>query len=216
MRLTILLLIRLAALAPLHAGLVNGDFEPGSNGAWTESSTHFGTVICDVPTCGTNSGQQGPHTGAFWALFGGVNPPDGQPEDASISQSFVFPSLPGFLNFWFWIGNRQGTVSDFLKVLVDSTPLFQASPVTPGFSNYEKVTLSLAAFSNGGTHTLAFVFHSGVGSENVVMSVDDVSVTTTPEPASWWLMAAGLVLMLIVALLRPRLRTAPDSYPIGA
>lgn len=210
MRSAILLFLSLAAVAPLHAGLVNGDFEQGSNGAWTESSTHFGTVICDVGTCGTNNGQQGPHTGSFWALFGGVNPPDGQPEDASISQSFVFPSTPAFLNFWFWIGNRQGTVTDVFKVLVDSVPLFQATPVTPGFSNYEKVSLSLAPFSDGGTHTLSFVFHSGVGSENVVMSLDDVSVNTTPEPASWWLMFAGILMILIPASVRRRQRTARD------
>jgi hypothetical protein len=186
----------LASVLPLRAALVNGDFEQGSNGSWVESSTHFGTVICDVGVCGTNSGQQGPHSGSWWALFGGTNPPDNTPEDSSISQQFAFPTVPGFLDFWFWIGNRQGTLNDSFKVLVDASTIFQVTPLTPDFFSYNKVSLNIAPFSDGAMHTLAFVFHSDVGSENVVMSLDDVSVRTSPEPATWCLMAAGLMFVL--------------------
>ena len=63
-------------------------FEAGPfGGQWTESSTHFGTPICDVGGCGTGTGT-GPNTGSFWVWFGGIS---GSVEEGSVSQSVTIP-----------------------------------------------------------------------------------------------------------------------------
>lgn len=47
-------------------------FEAGTpNPYWTEASINFGSPLCTVATCGSGGGT-GPHTGSWWAWFGGI------------------------------------------------------------------------------------------------------------------------------------------------
>ena len=72
-------------LAPVP--IADPGFEAGPfGGVWTESSTNFGTPICDVGGCGTGTGT-GPNSGSFWVWFGGI----GAFEEASVSQSVTIP-----------------------------------------------------------------------------------------------------------------------------
>lgn len=66
--------------------LVDGGFETGGipNTFWNpETSTNFGTPLCDVPSCGTGGGASPPRTGAFWSWFGGIP----APETATLGQT---------------------------------------------------------------------------------------------------------------------------------
>src|SRR5690606_32233640 len=51
----------------------DGSFEEGSpNPVWEEASTNFGTPLCAVGSCGSNPAFV-PHTGDWWAWFGGID-----------------------------------------------------------------------------------------------------------------------------------------------
>jgi hypothetical protein len=76
--------------APLAQLIVDGGFETGGipNTFWNpETSTNFGTPLCDVPSCGTGGGASPPRTGAFWLWFGGIP----APETATLGQTVAFP-----------------------------------------------------------------------------------------------------------------------------
>ena len=104
---------------PAPAGNVSdGSFEAGTpNPFWTESSTNFGTPICDEVglECGTGAGT-GPADGIFWAWFGGIE----EYEESSLSQAVVIPSTSNELRFELEV-NTCDSASDYLEVLVDST-----------------------------------------------------------------------------------------------
>src|SRR2546423_6205375 len=94
--------------APLTQLIVDGGFETGGipNSFWNpETSTNFGTPICDVPSCGTGGGASPPRTGAFWAWFGGIP----APETATLGQTVTFPAGETIKNLGCWM--RVGTVS---------------------------------------------------------------------------------------------------------
>ena len=70
--------------------IVDGGFETGGipNTFWNpETSTNFGTPLCDVPSCGTGGGASPPRTGAFWLWFGGIP----APETATLGQTVTIP-----------------------------------------------------------------------------------------------------------------------------
>ena len=79
--------------------ILDPSFEAGTpnNPNWAEASTNFGSPICDETDCTTGTGS-GPADGLYWAWFGG-EPTD--PEEASLSQSVVFPLMATELQFQF-------------------------------------------------------------------------------------------------------------------
>jgi hypothetical protein len=197
-----LLILALSA----QAAVINGDFENG-NANWTEQSVLApgGQLICTVGICGDANGLAGPYGGDYWTLFGAVesfqNSQNPVPEDASITQSVTFPGSISYVTFFLWIGNRVGTESDYLRLYIDGNPLFEATAVTPGYDQYEKVEVPVPSQYWGGTYDLVFAYHAGVGSEAQVMSIDNVS--TTPEPSTW--MMAGLGLLVYARKVRRRI-----------
>ena len=61
----------------------------GAGGSdWASSSTNFGTVLCDVVSCGTCGGACGPHSGTYFTWFGGVSPVAF--EEGTITQILMF------------------------------------------------------------------------------------------------------------------------------
>jgi hypothetical protein len=185
----------------VEAALVNGGFEDGlGQSAWNQASTNFPSgVICDLATCDDGSGgtTAAPRTGDFWAFFGGVV---GAAEDASLSQTFAFPTGPSTLSFYLWIGTEAGGSADFLRVLVDNNQIFEALGTDYAqYGTYTRVDLDLAAYGDGATHELAFVFHSESNPDAALnVSVDDVEVNSNsvPEPASVVLCCSALVTLL--------------------
>ena len=70
-------------------GVTDGTFEAGNPWpAWTvQTSTNFGTPLCNTSTCTTSGGITGPFAGSNWAWFGGI--PAG--ETATLGQSVILP-----------------------------------------------------------------------------------------------------------------------------
>ena len=165
-----------AALADV---VQDGGFEAGSpNPFWTEASTNFGTPLCTVADCGNGTGT-GPLGGLWWAWFGGWD--DGL-EAASVSQSVTIPSGgAATLRFWAEQFVCSGSASDYLRVSIDGTQLWQTTAADPacGVLGYREIVLDVSAFADGGAHTLLFSSET-LGSAVTNFFVDDVTLQAGP------------------------------------
>ncbi len=154
--------------------MVDGGFEAGTPSAfWTEASTNFGTPICDPFFCGFGGGT-GPRTGNFWAWFGGVP----AFEAGSVEQTLTIPVGATSLDFFLEIPVSSGNGTDFVRVLIDATNVFEASEGEAPYAGigYEPVSIPLGAFADGGLHTIRFesVQTGAPGVTNFF--VDDISL----------------------------------------
>jgi len=164
-------------------------FEMGDDAAspWTQFSSNFGTPLCTVALCGTGTG---PHTGEWWAWFGGIS----APETGLVSQPMTFAAGTAQMSFWFE-NITSGDVSDYIEARVDGTTVwsYNAGGAYNGILGYSEINVNLNAFADGGSHTLEFYSVSGTnGGSNFF--VDDVTIMTAavPEPGTYALMALGL------------------------
>jgi hypothetical protein len=154
--------------------IVDGGFETGGipNTFWNpETSTNFGTPLCDVPSCGTGGGASPPYAGAFWAWFGGIP----APEDATIGQTMTIPTGTASLTFQMRIGTVSSPFTDTLTVSMDGTPLqvFPEPSVAEGA--YTLRTIDVTAYANGASHNLLF-HYAGPSSGTGSFVVDNVSL----------------------------------------
>ncbi|MEN8164445.1 MAG: proprotein convertase P-domain-containing protein [Acidobacteriota bacterium] len=153
-------------------------FELGTpNAAWNESSTNFGTTLCDLGSCGNGTGT-GPRTGDWWSWFGGI----GTYEEGSVSQDLTI-STGADLSFYLeMIICDSG--ADYLEVTVDGNQIWviDGSSALCGVLGYSLQTVDLAPYDDGAVHTLAF--HSEIFANNGAGSnffVDDVSIPGTAD-----------------------------------
>ncbi|MEY3342619.1 MAG: hypothetical protein RL090_303 [Bacteroidota bacterium] len=159
--------------------IVDGGFEGGSGStAWVQSSTNFGTPLCDLATCGNGSGT-GPRTGNFWAWFGGF---PGGVETSSLTQTVVIPSGASVtMSFWLEQAVCDGP-QDLLEVRIDGTTVFSTDGASNlcGLIGYSQQSINLSTFADGQPHDVEFfstTFSSGGGTTNFF--VDDVSILAT-------------------------------------
>jgi len=156
--------------------IVDGGFEGGTpSTAWTETSTNYGTPLCDEASCGVGGGT-GPYAGTFWAWFGGFG---GGAEDGTVSQSVTLPAGETVTLFFFLeIPVSEGLATDFLEVTVDGTQVFLVDgSMAAQYQPYTLVQVDLSAYADGAAHTLVFhgYTNSGAGAATNFF-VDDVSV----------------------------------------
>jgi hypothetical protein len=173
-----------APSAPLAQLIVDGGFETGGipNTFWNpETSTNFGTPLCDVPSCGTGGGASPPRTGAFWCWFGGIP----AAETATLGQTVNFPVGDTIKNLSFFM--RIGTVSspftDVMNVRVDGTIVASYPEPTVAEGAYSGKVINLNAFADGVSHAILFEYigpTAGTGS----YVIDDIELNTrTPTAA---------------------------------
>ena len=101
--------------------ILDGGFETGGipSTIWNDpqTSTNFGTPLCNLATCGDGSGAAPPRTGLVWAWFGGIP----LPETARLGQNVAIPmSVPTSLHFWMRIGTVSAPFTDVLNVKIDN------------------------------------------------------------------------------------------------
>jgi len=164
----------------------DGSFETGTpNSFWNESSTNFGTPICD----GNCSSMVSANTGSWFAWFGGI----AVPEEGQLSQTVNLGSGGAFdLSFYLW-QQACDSAADYLEVLVDSIQVYQINGTGNlcGSPGYVRQTVNLDAYADGQPHTLTFhssIFAFNSGITNFI--IDDVSITTPqacdrPQELSW-------------------------------
>jgi hypothetical protein len=154
-------------------GIADAGFELGSpNPHWAESSTHFGTPICNT-ACGLSA-----YSGNNYAWFGGVAD---TLEVATLEQAVVISADMSTLSFYLLIGSNAGRGE--LTVWLDDTKLtaFSAADLDH-YAAYTNVSLPISQFADGNSHTLRFygVTYPG-GTTNFL--VDELSLTTAPPLA---------------------------------
>lgn len=173
--------------------IVDGGFEAGAfSGNWNEFSTNFGTPLCDA-FCGFGGGT-GPHSGSWWAWFGGI----GTFEAGSVDQNVVIPANATTLEFWLEIPVSSGNGVDFLRVEIDGNTVFSVlenDGVYAG-TGYNLVSIPLGGFADGGNHNISFNSEQlGTGGAITNFFVDDVSVNTVtiscPQPTGSCCLADG-------------------------
>jgi cysteine-rich repeat protein len=128
-------------------------FEAGPfGGTWSESSTNFGTPICDVGGCGTGTGT-GPSEGVYWVWFGGI----GAYEAGSVSQSVTIPATATNMTF----DLEQivcDSAADYMEVAIDGNVEFASdgSSGLCGSFGYSQQVVDVSGYADGGTHSLEF------------------------------------------------------------
>jgi cysteine-rich repeat protein len=176
--------------APTPPGVVpDASFEAGTpdNPFWTEASTNFGSPICDEAKCGTGTGS-GPADGSFWAWFGGNDlnvfpPPIDVHEEASLSQSVVFPSMATELQFELEV-SACDSASDYIEVLIDGNREFFIDGLSPlcGFIGYTTQSVDISAIADGASHIVEF--HAETFAVNADVSNFFVDALSIPRSAS--------------------------------
>jgi len=160
--------------------LADPSFEAGTpNGFWTEYSLNFGTPLCDAASCGTGGGTAGPHSGSWWAWFGGYS----GYETAYLEQSVTIPSAAqAFLRFYLWKGT--GTqATDYVNVKLDNNVVFTVYGDSTAYPSYTLVELNVSSYADGGTHTVRFESET-FGGTTTNFSIDDVELVTAGPPAN--------------------------------
>lgn len=176
-----------------HATLRDGGFESGSpNPFWTESSTNFGSPICNS-TCNMPA-----RTGTHLAWFGGI---DTAAEVGLLEQSFQVPSGVTSLTFWLMIGTSGGGTGQ-LDMLLDGRPVasFDQTDAVQ-YATYQPVTVPFSVEN----HTLRFeaaTYPTGITN----FFIDDVTLNSVPTAAHLRTLAAtptthALTLLLIALTL---------------
>ncbi len=157
----------------------DGSFEGATpNAFWNETSTNFGTPLCDAISCGTGGGTAGPNTGSWWAWFGGI----GALEVATVDQGITFTSGSTVaLDYFLWIG-VDGSGTDPFTVEMDGAVQKTIISNDPAFAaGYTMDSVDLSAFADGAAHNLLFRGgNTPVGTTN--FNLDDISVTITAPP----------------------------------
>ena len=168
--------------------ILDGSFEAGSpNASWEESSSNFGTPICDQ-TCveGTPLGNYA-KSGNYWAWFGSAG--DVFNEHAILTQTVTIPDYAvAQLEFYFYYFHKgdgaQG--NDYFRVSIDGNQIFEINDTVVDFSqyddpNYTKVSLNLNSYTDGQAHTLVFESYIGDGEGVDYFFLDDVRIVGAAE-----------------------------------
>ncbi len=157
--------------------ITDGGFEAGPGaGTWIETSTNFGTPLCDLAGCGNGTGT-GAHAGTFWAWFGGF---PGGVEQSEISQFITIPATATTANLTFFLEQIVcDGPTDYMVVIVDADTVFSTDGSSPlcGVLGYAQQTINMMAYADGLPHTLIFsstTFSVNTGGTNFF--VDDVSL----------------------------------------
>lgn len=160
-------------------------FELGTGGPWAQSSTNFGSPLCD-----SSCGVAGARTGNWWCWFGGIP----TFEDGAVSQSVTFPA-GGTLELSFWLlPGVCDSPSDFMELTIDGSQVFVINGASGlcGASSYSQQVVDISAWADGNAHTVRFhstIFGNNGGGSN--FWVDDVSIEHTPAVNSCpWLSAS--------------------------
>lgn len=168
---------RKVLLVDTDCAVADGGLEGGSpNPDWAESSTNFSSIICDA-SCGSPGSDAHAYNGSYWAWFGGA---DSAVETGTLEQDVTIGSGIQYLNFYLEILSALNT--GYLRVLMDGTNLFE---VTHGdastYDVYRAVSIDIAAYADGGSHTLRFESRTEPTGPNRTLEflVDDICLGDT-------------------------------------
>jgi subtilisin family serine protease len=164
--------------------VADGGFEAGTpNPEWDETSTNFGTPLCDVATCGGTGGGTGAFAGDWWAWFGGVD----EAEDGTVAQTVTIPDNAVAATLSFFLEIPTADVAGSFEVSLGGDVLFSATDADTGtYATYQEVTVDVSAYADGTPNELLFsasTVDDGTAETVTNFFVDNVSlVATVPIP----------------------------------
>jgi hypothetical protein len=144
-------------------------------------------------SCSTGSSDI-PHSGTWFAWFGGLDPADSPPDElGTLSQTFTASgNASGTLSFWLFMNEQSGVDSDYLKVKIDGTTVYTVTNAQVGsFPTYTLVNVPITGdvLADTSSHTLLIEsFVDGSGNTNFFLddvSLDLTGVSCSPDAASW-------------------------------
>jgi hypothetical protein len=144
-------LIAVSAAVSTSAQFTDASFEAGPGaGTWVESSTNFGTPLCDVVTCGYDLALDG----AWYFWGGGVAA--GTLEEASMGQTIVIPQgTTAEIGFGFGNAGGDGSTDDVIRLTLDGNEVWSASGAdTALYPLYTPVTVDISSYADGNSHDL--------------------------------------------------------------
>ncbi len=159
--------------------VVDGGFEAANAPAWTQTSSNFGSPLCDAVGCGTGGGTAGPFAGSQWMWFGGAGT---NPETGSAGQSITIPAGATSLTFQYWLGAcGTGGANDFIRLTIDGTEVWRrdATSAECAASGYTQASIDVSSFA-GGTRAVLFESTSGTAGDNSNFHIDNVSLSGSP------------------------------------
>ena len=172
--------------------ILDGGFEGGDdwNPPWNiQTSTNFGTPICDLPTCGVEGMFEEPivpFMGTNWIWFSTLV--EGDEEFATVGQTFnvASPSI-ATLRFWLRISEVDAPFDATLDILLDGNPIpvqTFTEPSTPEGA-YTQRTVFLPVLT-AGNHTIVFDYADPAGDASGFTSfmVDDISLNLCTPTAT--------------------------------
>lgn len=177
---------RVSPSATCNDIIVDGGFETGGipNANWDpETSTNFGTSLCDTSICSTNGGLTAPNGGTHWLWFGGGT--GGAAEDSTLGQTVTITNgAVATLTFQMKIQQVTTPFTDAMRVRVDGNIIQTFTEPAVGEGVYTLRSIDLSAFADGAAHQILFDFTSIDGATNFL--IDDVALnvcTSAPAPA---------------------------------
>jgi hypothetical protein len=162
---------------PVSPGVQDGTFEAGAPWPlWTvQTSTTFGTPLCDTLVCGT---MVPPFAGTNWAWFGGAV----AAEASTAGQTIAIPSGPFlFVRFRLRIHDVTAPFTDTLDVRIDGNTVATFVEPATAEPSYTERYVDVSAFANGGSHALLFAYDGPTtGTANFL--VDNVELLSCLVP----------------------------------
>jgi hypothetical protein len=159
--------------APVAAAtnlVTNGSFETGDFSGWIEGGDTSFSFVTDEPAGG------GPTDGIYHAAFGPIDGYGGIIQELATTAGSTY-----FLSFD--IASLSDTPPNAFFLYWDGIYLIDDS----NFPAFDYVTASGYVTASTNSTTLVFGFYNPPS----YFLLDNISVTTVPEPASWALMIAG-------------------------
>lgn len=158
--------------------VLGGGFEDGvPNPFWDESSSNFGTPLCDMWSCGVGDGSIWPMDGNWYAWLGGIN----FPEVGSLEQVITVDGEVT-LRFYLRVVSYFGD-PDYFEVRLGDEVLFRVD--SSNWEDYPEYTLiEIPLDGYGGEHVLRFYAETDdILAETVVTNflVDNVSVCAVTD-----------------------------------
>jgi hypothetical protein len=192
----------LLALAISFAGfsqLVDGGFEGGLDASgWNQTSTTFGTPLCDA-SCSANYSA---FEGDWYCWFGGALP--GTAEEGHIGQEILIPNgNTATITCHVWVaGTGDDSPAERVDIYMDNQPLLTISVADSlEYPEWTLLTLDVSDFADNDVHTFGLNGYSDSGSniffDSFILTVNgevsasvselmnnEVEMTVFPNPAS--------------------------------